>query len=79
MSSTENFNGSCDQSSVVITYTFSRTKLSYNVITHARYQGHTLAKELAALNLQTTVITDSAVFAMISRVDMVRSHESSTN
>eukprot|EP00250_Pteridium_aquilinum_P015954 c22857_g2_i2 orf=281-1489(-) len=36
-----------------------------------RYQGHTLAKELAALNLQTTVITDSAVFAMISRVDMV--------
>lgn len=36
-----------------------------------RYQGHTLAKELAAVDLQTTVITDSAVFAMISRVDMV--------
>ncbi|MCO5576346.1 hypothetical protein L7F22_030155 [Adiantum nelumboides] len=36
-----------------------------------RYQGHTLAKELAASNLQTTLITDSAVFAMISRVDMV--------
>ncbi|KAI5070276.1 hypothetical protein GOP47_0014619 [Adiantum capillus-veneris] len=36
-----------------------------------RYQGHTLAKELADLNLQTTLITDSAVFAMISRVDMV--------
>ncbi|MQL91828.1 hypothetical protein Taro_024447 [Colocasia esculenta] len=36
-----------------------------------RYQGHVLAKELAAKGLQTTVITDSAVFAMISRVNMV--------
>ncbi|PNX89755.1 translation initiation factor eIF-2B subunit beta-like protein, partial [Trifolium pratense] len=36
-----------------------------------RYQGHLLAKELAARGLQTTVITDSAVFAMISRVNMV--------
>ncbi|XP_024974198.1 translation initiation factor eIF-2B subunit beta-like isoform X2 [Cynara cardunculus var. scolymus] len=36
-----------------------------------RYQGHTLAKELVARGLQTTVITDSAVFAMISRVNMV--------
>ncbi|XP_051119308.1 uncharacterized protein LOC127243346 [Andrographis paniculata] len=36
-----------------------------------RYQGHALAKELAAKGLQTTVITDSAVFAMISRVNMV--------
>ncbi|KAL2478388.1 NagB/RpiA/CoA transferase-like superfamily protein [Forsythia ovata] len=36
-----------------------------------RYQGHALAKELAARGLQTTVITDSAVFAMISRVNMV--------
>lgn len=36
-----------------------------------RYQGHVLAKELVARGLQTTVITDSAVFAMISRVNMV--------
>jgi translation initiation factor eIF-2B subunit beta len=36
-----------------------------------RYQGHSLAKELVAKDLQTTVITDSAVFAMISRVNMV--------
>lgn len=36
-----------------------------------RYQGHQLAKEFVARGLQTTVITDSAVFAMISRVNMV--------
>ncbi|KAI9113634.1 hypothetical protein K1719_015561 [Acacia pycnantha] len=36
-----------------------------------RYQGHLLAKDLAARGLQTTLITDSAVFAMISRVNMV--------
>ncbi|KAG0469895.1 hypothetical protein HPP92_015980 [Vanilla planifolia] len=36
-----------------------------------RYQGHVLAKELVSKGLQTTVITDSAVFAMISRVNMV--------
>ncbi|CAI9770474.1 unnamed protein product [Fraxinus pennsylvanica] len=36
-----------------------------------RYQGHALAKGLAARGLLTTVITDSAVFAMISRVNMV--------
>ncbi|KAJ3673665.1 hypothetical protein LUZ60_005657 [Juncus effusus] len=36
-----------------------------------RYQGHVLAKELVQKGLQTTVITDSAVFAMISRVNMV--------
>ncbi|GAB2267497.1 hypothetical protein Dimus_002480 [Dionaea muscipula] len=36
-----------------------------------RYQGHVLAKELVSRGLQTTVITDSAVFAMISRVNMV--------
>ncbi|CAN8269964.1 unnamed protein product [Cochlearia groenlandica] len=36
-----------------------------------RYQGHLLAKELVARGLQTTVIADSAVFAMISRVNMV--------
>ncbi|GAV80326.1 IF-2B domain-containing protein [Cephalotus follicularis] len=36
-----------------------------------RYRGHLLAKELVARGLQTTLITDSAVFAMISRVNMV--------
>ncbi|XP_027922432.1 translation initiation factor eIF-2B subunit beta-like [Vigna unguiculata] len=36
-----------------------------------RYQGHILAKELASRGLQTTVISDSAVFALISRVNMV--------
>ncbi|KAF8043043.1 hypothetical protein BT93_A1400 [Corymbia citriodora subsp. variegata] len=36
-----------------------------------RYQGHLLAKELVARGLQTTLIADSAVFAMISRVNMV--------
>ncbi|KAH9698395.1 translation initiation factor eif-2b subunit beta [Citrus sinensis] len=36
-----------------------------------RYQGHLLAKELVARGLQTTLITDSAVFAMISRVNML--------
>lgn len=36
-----------------------------------RYQGHVLAKELVGKGLQTTVIPDSAVFAMISRVNMV--------
>ncbi|XP_071715854.1 uncharacterized protein [Rutidosis leptorrhynchoides] len=36
-----------------------------------RYEGHILAKELVDRGLQTTVITDSAVFAMISRVNMV--------
>ncbi|KAJ7979821.1 Translation initiation factor eIF-2B subunit beta [Quillaja saponaria] len=35
------------------------------------YQGQLLAKELVARGLQSTVITDSAVFAMISRVNMV--------
>lgn len=36
-----------------------------------RYQGHLLAKDLVARGLLTTLITDSAVFAMISRVNMV--------
>lgn len=36
-----------------------------------RYQGHVLATELVGKGIQTTVITDSAVFAMISRVNMV--------
>ncbi|XP_020237955.1 translation initiation factor eIF-2B subunit beta [Cajanus cajan] len=36
-----------------------------------RYQGQLLAKELADRGLQTTVITDAATFALISRVNMV--------
>lgn len=47
---------------------FSILVISFQII---RYQGHLLAKELVARGLQTTLITDSAVFAMISRVNMV--------
>lgn len=36
-----------------------------------RYQGHVLAKELVKRGVQSTIVTDSAVFAMISRVNMV--------
>ncbi|XP_015580628.1 translation initiation factor eIF-2B subunit beta isoform X1 [Ricinus communis] len=36
-----------------------------------KYHGHVLARELAERGLQTTLIPDSAVFAMISRVNMV--------
>lgn len=36
-----------------------------------RYHGHVLAKELAGIGLKSTLITDSAVFALISRVNMV--------
>ncbi|KAF3966034.1 hypothetical protein CMV_009828 [Castanea mollissima] len=36
-----------------------------------RYQGHLLANDLVTRGLQTTLITDSAVFAMISHVKMV--------
>jgi translation initiation factor eIF-2B subunit beta len=42
-----------------------------NDVAQIRYQGHSLAKELVEKGIQTTVITDSAVFAMISRVNMV--------
>ncbi|GLJ40595.1 hypothetical protein SUGI_0838010 [Cryptomeria japonica] len=72
------------QNEVILTLAHSRTvmkflceakkKRSFQVFVAEgapRYQGHALAKELVAKNLQTTVITDSAVFAMISRVNMV--------
>ncbi|CAL1355978.1 unnamed protein product [Linum trigynum] len=36
-----------------------------------KYQGHCFAKDLSAEGFRTTLITDSAVFAMISRVNMV--------
>ncbi|KAJ6844781.1 translation initiation factor eIF-2B subunit beta-like isoform X1 [Iris pallida] len=36
-----------------------------------RYQGHVLAKDLVGKGLQTTIIPDAAVFALISRVNMV--------
>ncbi|PSR97934.1 Translation initiation factor eIF-2B subunit beta like [Actinidia chinensis var. chinensis] len=36
-----------------------------------RYQGHVLAKELVQRGVQSTLVTDSAVFAMISQVNMV--------
>ncbi|XP_076812522.1 translation initiation factor eIF2B subunit beta-like [Clavelina lepadiformis] len=35
------------------------------------YHGHELAASLAAHNIETTIITDSAVFAMMSRVNKV--------
>eukprot|EP00249_Psilotum_nudum_P012480 c23810_g1_i2 orf=522-1502(-) len=72
------------QNEVILTYGRSRAlleflleakkKRSFQVFVAEgapRYHGHTLAKELAAADLQTTLITDSAVFAMISRVNMV--------
>ena len=34
------------------------------------YQGHLLAKELVTRGLQTTLITESVVFAMISHANM---------
>ena len=35
------------------------------------YSGHKLAKSLAQANIQTTVVTDSAIFAVMSRVNKV--------
>ncbi|PHT39165.1 hypothetical protein CQW23_22738 [Capsicum baccatum] len=73
------------QNEVILTLGSSRTafeffcaakekKRSFRVVVAEgapRYQGHALAKELVSRGLQTTVVTDSAVFAMISRVNMV--------
>ncbi|KAL3692899.1 hypothetical protein R1sor_006550 [Riccia sorocarpa] len=72
------------QNEVILTLGRSRTllhfllgakkKRSFQVVVaegSPRYQGHKLAKELTAEKLSTTLITDSAVFAMISRVNMV--------
>lgn len=36
-----------------------------------RYLGHKLAKDLAERGIQTRLIIDSAVFAMMSKVNMV--------
>jgi hypothetical protein len=62
---------------MVIRTEFSKPDLSCNddsqwVPCPCRYDGHLLAKELAALGVQTTAITDAAVFAMMARVNMVR-------
>lgn len=73
------------QNEVILTLGSSRTafeflraakekKRSFRVVVAEgapRYQGHALAKELVSRGLQTIVIRDSAVFAMISRVNMV--------
>lgn len=73
------------QNEVILTLGSSRTafeflcaakekKRSFRVVVAEgapRYQGHALAKELVSRGLQTTVVVDSAVFAMISRVNMV--------
>jgi hypothetical protein len=37
-----------------------------------RYDGHTMARQLADAGVQTTLIADSAVFAMMARVNKVR-------
>jgi len=37
---------------------------------HQYHQGHLLAKELVTRGLQTTLITESAVFAMIFQANM---------
>ncbi|GLT99324.1 hypothetical protein SLE2022_167670 [Rubroshorea leprosula] len=73
------------QSEVILTFGRSRTvkefllaakvkKRSFQVFVAEggpKYEGQLLAKELAARGLQTTAILDAAVFAMISRVNMV--------
>ncbi|KAL3329110.1 hypothetical protein AABB24_036290 [Solanum stoloniferum] len=73
------------QNEVILTLGSSRTafeflcaakekKRSFRVVVAEgtpRYQGHALAKELVSRGLQIIVVTDSAVFAMISRVNMV--------
>ncbi|KAL9353032.1 hypothetical protein Peur_055712 [Populus x canadensis] len=72
------------QNEIILTFGRSRTvreflcaakeKRSFRVFVAEgapKYQGHALAKDLVARGLQTTLITDSAVFAMISRVNMV--------
>ncbi|XP_022744565.1 translation initiation factor eIF-2B subunit beta-like [Durio zibethinus] len=70
---------------VILTFGSSRTVLQFLCVAKERkrsflvlvaegaprYQGHLLAKELVTRGLQTTLITGSAVFAMISRVNMV--------
>jgi methylthioribose-1-phosphate isomerase len=38
------------------------------------YQGQAMAASLAMAHIATTVITDSAIFAMMSRVNKVRAH-----
>ena len=37
-----------------------------------RYGGHEHARQLAAAGIPTTAITDSAIFAMMARVNKVR-------
>lgn len=38
------------------------------------FQGQTLAAALGAAGIETTLITDSAIFAMMSRVNKVDPH-----
>jgi translation initiation factor eIF-2B subunit beta len=37
-----------------------------------RFDGHTMARQLADAKVQTTLIADSAVFAMMARANKVR-------
>ena len=41
------------------------------IVKYISFQGHQLATSLAKASVETTVITDSAVFAMMSRVNKV--------
>ncbi|BBG96509.1 NagB/RpiA/CoA transferase-like superfamily protein [Prunus dulcis] len=62
------------QNEVILTLGSSKTVLEFLCAANEKkrsFRGHLLAKELVARGLQTTLITDSAVFAMISRVNMV--------
>lgn len=36
------------------------------------FRGHQMARELAEAGIQTTAITDSAIYAMMARVNKVR-------
>eukprot|EP00897_Mesotaenium_endlicherianum_P002733 jgi/Mesen1/2488/ME000159S01624 len=52
----------------------ARKKRSFQVVVAEgapRYEGHVLAQELSAAGVQTTAITDSAVYAMMARCNMV--------
>ncbi|MCO5584146.1 hypothetical protein L7F22_038069 [Adiantum nelumboides] len=65
----------CGRSHAVLQFLLeAKKKRSFEVFVAEgapRYQGQTLARELADANLQTTLIADAAVYALISRVNMV--------
>lgn len=68
---------------IILTFGFSTTVLKFlktakkrniaAVVAEAApyYAGHKMAKQLAAAGIQTTAISDSAIFAMMARINMV--------